>query len=329
MATILRGDDNFDTSDRAISVQEYTVVEQSPITTQYNASLDFYDYLSTQWGFTDFGGWDGSGSVYENADALELIFSNSDLYSFSMTSKSSGTVYTFTFDPFVPPNFIRESTSVVKWDKASGSWGGTGIPADWQSYNYAYSTKDYSEVSVPAGQKIIRYDQTDGVFQGATASGFKSLTSLPQLNISNHDLITVDSAGRVTMPYQPRVTVMGNTDSYQNPASNGAPPFTVIYSDSGSSMYNTSTHRYTAPVSGWYRFEFSFLVQNSTANEVDMWVNGARRHRFYQDSSRTWTGSVTIELNANDYVETKFSDAVYMGSLTSNGYSWATCQLVG
>ena len=64
--------------------------------------------------------------------------------------------------------------------------------------------------------------------------------------------INVDTSGRVIMPYQPAFSVSSNNGA-RSVASGGDFVFTIIGSNRGN-HFNTSTNRFTAPVSGMYHF---------------------------------------------------------------------------
>lgn len=67
----------------------------------------------------------------------------------------------------------------------------------------------------------------------------------------------IDSAGRVTMPYQPCFSARG-TGSGTNPGGNQTMPFPTAVVNTGS-HYNTGTSTFTAPIGGKYFFYFQAL----------------------------------------------------------------------
>ena len=82
----------------------------------------------------------------------------------------------------------------------------------------------------------------------------------------------IDSAGRVTMPYQPAFDV----DLQATATSSGVLLFSNVNTNVGG-YYNPSTGRFTAPVTGVYMFYTGAIKANQT-NVVRLAVekNGAR-----------------------------------------------------
>ena len=117
--------------------------------------------------------------------------------------------------------------------------------------------------------------------------------------------LRIDSAGRVTMPYQPAFTAYyggGNTAVSGNLVPSSA-------SVNTGSHYSTSTGRFTAPVAGVYQFTVSTLGWNSySSGRSGFKVNGGYSPDFncYQyaradDSSATST--YVVYLGVGDYAQ--------------------------
>jgi len=142
---------------------------------------------------------------------------------------------------------------------------------------------------------------------------------------SSTERMRIDSAGRVTMPYQPAFVAYNAPATLTNNA--------VIVWDSTAlnrgSVYNTSNGRFTAPVAGLYQFFASVRIENSvgtaTYHRVSFRHNGSD---IYWSKSRlnprTVTGYYThaasdqiIDMSAGDYVDVKF-EASFSSCSTSS-----------
>ncbi len=118
----------------------------------------------------------------------------------------------------------------------------------------------------------------------------------------------LDSGGRLTIPNQPCFHATGTTGGVTY-SSGFTCPFNTTYFNNGG-HYNTSTYRFTAPVSGRYFFYASYLTYpNNDPGFVTMMfgVNGStgysngftRRQNSAQNDKNV---STILNLNAGDYV---------------------------
>ena len=121
----------------------------------------------------------------------------------------------------------------------------------------------------------------------------------------------IDSAGRVTMPYQTAFYAYGgSTQSFS-----GAQTSTVFQLNTQDSLgsrstgYNTSTYRFTAPVAGAYFFAARMVntTSNATGPELIFRKNGSTSWygaiNYISNSYATTSGQVIIYLSASDYVD--------------------------
>jgi hypothetical protein len=137
----------------------------------------------------------------------------------------------------------------------------------------------------------------------------------------------IDSAGRVTMPYQPHArasrnsgTVSGNTVVVFNFADENV-----------AGMYNTSTGRFTAPVAGRYLFSHGLFSQNGYAAWVAWRVNGVNIATTYQNANNydSVAGSIVLTMNAGDYADLYVNGSGYALYGSDRSQCWATFTLLG
>ena len=146
---------------------------------------------------------------------------------------------------------------------------------------------------------------------GANATYFAQTTA-GDFYISNGggaDHFKMDAAGRVTMPYQPAfyARMQGQWGHPSGTQLIGGTWNTIL--DVGGN-YNTSTLRFTAPVSGSYQFNATIATAGSVGSfqylSCEFWVNGSRIYIGGWDgggvSYGQVTNSVVIYLNAGDNV---------------------------
>jgi hypothetical protein len=154
------------------------------------------------------------------------------------------------------------------------------------------------------------------------ASGSSDLAIRTRNSFVEAERMRIDSAGRVTMPYQPAFRAGRNQGS--TTAGNRI-VFPNGYSNIGSN-YNSTTGIFTAPVSGSYYFHTQLFTDNNSSVQVQMRKN---------DTKHIWTiysgggyGIVSlsgvIELSTSDYVDV----LVDAGSIYGGG-SNADCQFSG
>ena len=129
----------------------------------------------------------------------------------------------------------------------------------------------------------------------------------------------IDSAGRVTMPYQPAFSASSTYGAaYQTITASAPFPFDGTRINIGG-HYNTSTYRFTAPINGLYEFHMNIFYevgQGASNHDSTFYVNGSQLLTTVaggtsQCASRSGTDRTTsmltalIQLSTNDYVEVR------------------------
>ena len=126
-----------------------------------------------------------------------------------------------------------------------------------------------------------------------------------QFATAGTERMRIDTAGRVTMPYQP---------AFQTNGAGYSLVANEIYAIRPSALFNTGGHynvvngRFTAPVTGKYKFHFLFTTATSGAAAPSLYFrrNGSGAHgrvlNYYAQYSST-SAHVVFDLNAGDFVE--------------------------
>ena len=145
------------------------------------------------------------------------------------------------------------------------------------------------------------------------ASYISSVGTNPMAFYTNgSESMRIDSSGRVTMPYQPGFrsgtstfdATTGIATSYATSSSNTGGMY-FNYRNSG--HFNTSTGRFTAPVSGKYLIQATYSDSDSVERREIGWlfINGSNRGEWVESWGQYDNSSNCIieYLTANDYVE--------------------------
>jgi hypothetical protein len=192
------------------------------------------------------------------------------------------------------------------------------------------SSGDYAaltiETATTGGASYINLGDSNDLDVGQIAY-YNSDDSL-RIKVNAAERMRIDSAGRVTMPYQPAFKA-------SRLSGNVGPGNTFIFNDvnfNTGGHYNGSTGRFTAPVSGVYQFNVIMLTTNTNPSGHYYWrvlLNGSTSFvdaYSHNDTANTYVhypASFSLYLSSNDYIEIYISAGTfYAGNLNSlfSGY---------
>jgi hypothetical protein len=151
-------------------------------------------------------------------------------------------------------------------------------------------------------------------------------------NNSTNNCMTIDSAGRVTMPYQPAFLMTGSAGLNNDGSGQYTPPvnnnlkhnFSSVISQTGNNISNSNS-RFTAPVAGNYYITFQPNFGNNSSGTTTRYMSGAihkngstviRHNQGMIEITDGWGSnnsywhmvmSGVVYLNAGDYVEFSLS----------------------
>ena len=203
----------------------------------------------------------------------------------NLTNLTSGT----------PPQLIAGwSVPVITWTPSSAT--------------EAVFTRDGSmQIDILAGANNfsnINFSDPDDEDVGQIS--YAHSTDAMRFRTSTTERMRIDSAGRVTTPYQPVFDVAYSGAGYglKNPVI-----FDAVFSNVGG-HYNTSTGRFTAPVSGSYIFYTTFIKNNASGtarrrfekNDTDPLDGRHLRMDSGTNFGDNGTMQAIIYLSAGDYV---------------------------
>jgi hypothetical protein len=227
---------------------------------------------------------------------------------------------TFSTSNLVSPNYtgtLTGGTDVVNigsgqvYKDASGKVGiSTTSPLGKLEVKNGYSwfTAPSTDSAV-----IIHHDGTLGTVQ----TSYNSTGSYTPLTFKTSEVerMRIDSAGRVTKPYQP---VFSATRTAGDVATSSTLIANTELINNGN-HYNYTNGRFTAPVAGMYAFHVYFMSNASSNNDaisVAFYKNGVQYpnsvpySRANGETYQGMAGHVIVPLNAGDYIEVKNTGSV-------------------
>ena len=217
----------------------------------------------------------------DNTSLFNAVGSNSRLTVVGNTSNTSS---------------LGNSDAAINIVNTNGTAGNTaGLHFSRQDTD---GTPNYSGASIvaqfPEAQVTGQYPKGKLHFHTST-----SANAAPSLKM------TIDEAGRVTMPNTPSFTVNGVAAVSTTPGNSQVLNFGSVILNNGN-HFNISQDRFVAPVAGHYFFSYSCMTstQSHTSNIV-IRRNGSGRHSSYTQNATYLRHNIAVVeyLNANDYVD--------------------------
>tara|TARA_R100001509_G_scaffold30284_1_gene16180 strand:- start:2076 stop:2777 length:702 start_codon:yes stop_codon:yes gene_type:complete len=216
-------------------------------------------------------------------------------------------------------------TSTIHADKIMNSSGDQDSGVD-------LLVNDQVKLKTANTDRVTVTDATTTVANALAVTGESTLTGGAKVNTIKHTGgttgITINTNGIVTKAAHPAFQAYYNSDNYcWTDTTDGNFDLQTLSSVrfNRGNHYNTTNHRFIAPVAGIYQFYGQFFT-NYTSNYarggVQIRVNGSAKTETWignYDTATSAVSSVTIELAANDYVQ--LYTALYDGNATSNNYS--------
>ena len=145
---------------------------------------------------------------------------------------------------------------------------------------------------------------------------------------NSNTALTIDSSGHVIHGKRPYVLLdFGGDETYESMDVGNLEFDNVVEGDS--SLWNSTTYKFTCPVDGLYFMSHNLLVNSAQTMEIHVYKNSTIMGRFYEDA-RINQGSILLSCDANDelYWYNGSGRNYYNGDGT-NRYSFGTIGLVG
>ena len=150
--------------------------------------------------------------------------------------------------------------------------------------------------------------------------------------------LMVDSAGRVTMPYQPHFVVKANYGSH-TVLNDASPDWSLVYRNNGG-HFNTSTDTFTVPVTGLYFFRTHALIDKSANSGYNyayaqFYFNGSSYNDIGHTPSNGTTSyidvalTVVVYLQAGDTAQARYTTVNGAAFYAGSTYNSFTGYLIG
>jgi len=207
---------------------------------------------------------------------------------------------------------IGATSSFAKLHVKNGASGRTAARGGGSTKTFFENNgNQYTEFAVPDTST------TNGLlFSGASAPyglvNYNTADQKMDFYTNSASRMSIDSSGRVTMPYQPAFKVLTNYSALTAFTSVAKPNWSITDYNVGS-HFNLTNDSFTAPVGGRYLFNVHSLFSLSTsANDayIELRINGVRKGLVHSPSSNITSYldlslSEIVSLSANDVVDVR------------------------
>jgi hypothetical protein len=176
---------------------------------------------------------------------------------------------------------------------------------------------------------------------------FNELSGSLKLGTNGIDRVTIDSSGRITMPYQPAILMTSSTSgTAQTIATSTDTKITVFNSTTFSRelTWDGTNHRVTVPVTGWYQVHGKISMDNQYTmgnddiliirkNGSNSWITAGNTHGYQPHPwlayYHTYMYSMVISCTANDYLELWFNQSSGSNKGIYGTMCYFYCYLIG
>ena len=203
----------------------------------------------------------------------------------------------------------------------------TGNVASTDDFYIVYQGKALQSV-VPPDNSITNAKLASGAVTAAKVDSTLHLSTIKDSTGTN-TAISINSDGVVYNPQKPFVSVQfDGTLAYLAHAANDAIKFSAVHSGD-STLYNTTTYKFTCPVDGIYLTTYQLLIQTATDWGIELYKNNTRINIAYE-SGRGNASTDVVSCSAGDelYWKTISALSYYQGTGASR-YSWGSYALIG
>jgi len=270
------------------------------------AERNIFTATASQTTFTITQGYQaGDIDVYLNGvrlvDTEDYVANNGTTVVLNSGATVGDSVVVVCFRPFQVADFYTKSEQDTRYVNATGDNTLTG------NFVFDHTAAGGEAIAISRGGSYLSFNAN----YSATNTKSQITSDLPlAFAVGGNERVKIDTAGRVTMPYQPAfmATLTGN---WTHPSGVSLVQGTLSAAVNVGSCYNATNRRFTAPVTGSYFVSACSSTVGSTGTftylSSEIWVNGLRRIQGGWDGGGSSYGkssvSGVIYLNVGDYVE--------------------------